>query len=352
MKIHLPTSQKLRTAPRFSLRVLLATVVLALLLVAGLALARGNAPSPATAASLSAMPMPSATLSPIPTPSPSVAKSPVSPEIAKAAVSALSREAPISLLGDSGLLRAAIGRAEMLAQALPASFTSGTPFASPGIHDLGLVTPGGQPFYFVSLLPFETKTGSKLDGYHIGNWPSDYLTAGNAKYALPAGFIEVTQQNLATPVSEHFHLGDFITHDQTTVWPKYLVLQPRLLDKLELIEAELKREGLPSKLHVMSGFRTPQYNEQGVGPGGRATHSRHMYGDASDVFVDQDGNGVMDDLNGDGKINIEDAKVLFHAAEVVEVAHPDLVGGLSAYNATSAHGPFVHVDARGFKARW
>jgi len=272
--------------------------------------------------------------------------------MAQAIVGSLSREAPLALLGDSGLLRAAIGRGEALAQALPATLAAGAPLATPGIHDLGLVTPAGQSFYFVALLPFETKSGSNLDSYHIGDWPSDNLTADNAKYAHPAGFIEVTQANENTPVSEHFHLGDFLTHDQTAVWPKYLVLQPRLLDKLELISAELKREGLPDKIHIMSGFRTPQYNEQGVGPGGRATHSRHMYGDASDIFVDQDGNGVMDDLNGDGKITIDDAKVLFHAAEVVEAAHPDLVGGLSAYHATSAHGPFVHVDARGFKARW
>jgi hypothetical protein len=39
-------------------------------------------------------------------------------------------------------------------------------------------------------------------------------------------------------------------------------------------------------------------------------------------------------------------------AEGVELEHPDLVGGLSAYRANSAHGPFVHIDARGVRARW
>ncbi len=147
-------------------------------------------------------------------------------------------------------------------------------------------------------------------------------------------------------------MKDFLTHDQGDVWPKVLVLQPRLLDKLELLRAELEREGLPSKLHVMSGFRTPQYNAQGVGKGGRATHSRHMYGDAADVFVDADQDGRMDDLNGDGKVTVADAYVLRAAAEKVEGQYPTLVGGLSAYPANSAHGPFVHVDARGVKARW
>jgi uncharacterized protein YcbK (DUF882 family) len=147
-------------------------------------------------------------------------------------------------------------------------------------------------------------------------------------------------------------MKDFLTHDQGDVWPKVLVLQPRLLDKLELLRAELDKEGLPSKLHVMSGFRTPQYNAQGVGKGGRATHSRHMYGDAADVFVDVDGNGWMDDLNGDGKVDIKDSYVLKRAAERVEAQYPVLVGGIGTYPSNGVHGPFVHVDARGVKARW
>jgi len=60
----------------------------------------------------------------------------------------------------------------------------------------------------------------------------------------------------------------------------------------------------------------------------------------------------MDDLNGDGKSTIADARVLFTVAESVEAANPDLIGGLSPYGSNGAHGPFVHVDARGVKARW
>jgi len=36
----------------------------------------------------------------------------------------------------------------------------------------------------------------------------------------------------------------------------------------------------------------------------------------------------------------------------VEAANPGLVGGIGIYPATSAHGPFVHIDARGTRARW
>jgi hypothetical protein len=163
----------------------------------------------------------------------------------------------------------------------------------------------------------------------------------------------VTPENEATPVSKRFRLRDFLTHDQQEVWPKVLVLREALLDKLELIGDELERRGLPCSLHIMSGFRTPQYNAQGVRPnGGRAGESRHMYGDAADVFVDANGNGMMDDLDGDGRVTIRDAQALLAVAESVEAQHPELVGGLSAYPANGAHGPFVHVDARGFRARW
>jgi hypothetical protein len=215
-----------------------------------------------------------------------------------------------------------------------------------------LATPDGDSLTVVTLLPLADAGGADYARYHVGQWPSIAATPANARYAAPAGFIGVTAENQGTRLSTDFTMRDFLTHDQGNVWPKILVLQPRLLDKLELLRAELEREGLPSRLHVMSGFRTPQYNAQEVGAGGRAARSRHMYGDAADVFVDADQNGMMDDLNGDGKITVADAVVLRNAAERVEADYPSLVGGLSAYPATSAHGPFVHVDARGVKARW
>lgn len=213
-----------------------------------------------------------------------------------------------------------------------------------------MTTPDGEAFTVVPLVPFESAKDSGFSGYRVGMWPA--MPTPNPRYTPPSGFIGVTPENQGTYVSTSFKMQDFLTHDQGNVWPKVLVLRPALLDKLELLSQELEHEGLSGKLHVMSGFRTPQYNAQGVGKGGRATHSRHMYGDAADVFVDADGNGMMDDLNKDGKVTVADALVLRSAAEKVEAQYPSLVGGLAAYPANSAHGPFVHVDARGFKARW
>jgi hypothetical protein len=281
----------------------------------------------------------------------SLAANPVTatPEVAPLALGAgpEAARAPERWLGVSGKLRALVGTWESL-QADPSStILAGVPAQVPGVHPLGVQAPDGDPFYAVALLPYGAKSGDQLQSYRIGSWPE-----ARPGYAPPAGFIEVTAENQDIAISDQFRLADFLTHDQADVWPKFLVVKPVLLDKLELISAELARRGLPSRLHVMSGFRTPQYNVKGVGKGGRASLSRHMYGDAADVFVDEDRNGNMDDLNRDGRITRADALVLFAAAERVEGKHPELVGGLSAYKANSAHGPFVHVDVRGRRARW
>lgn len=213
-------------------------------------------------------------------------------------------------------------------------------------------------FNVITMLPFSTKTNGRVGLYYIGNWPSEHGKVGPGKgppaaYANPAGFIEVTQQNADTPVSEHFKLRDFLTHDQPNVWPKYMVLQQKLVDKLELVLADLESHGVDVHgVRVMSGFRTPQYNYTGGNTGGRAALSRHMYGDASDIYIDSNGHGQMDDLNHDGKVSIEDSKVIEAAVDRVEAAHPELIGGAGVYTAAPGHGPFIHIDTRGYRARW
>jgi uncharacterized protein YcbK (DUF882 family) len=228
----------------------------------------------------------------------------------------------------------------------------------PGMYKLAVqlnqATRAIQDFSLVTLVPFAEKRGGKIGLYYLGNWP--YERGGTPRtpaYGNPTGFIEVTPENADTYVSEHFRLRDFLTKDQPNVWPKYLLLNPNLLDKLELTIAELQSMGHPVRhMQVMSGFRTPNYNTTGGNTEGRANLSRHMYGDASDVFVDNDGNGVMDDLNGDGRVDIRDAEVIQQAVDRVEQKYPSLVGGVGVYSACCGHGPFTHIDVRGYRARW
>ena len=267
---------------------------------------------------------------------------------------ALRPSAVDSLLGRSGKLRA---RFLMATRPLGLSFLQrllgDTVPDEPGrVYELraAAATP---PFALVTMLPFTSKVNGRLGAYRMGFWPSERRLARRTGGANPSGFIRVTAENQHLRVSEHFTLRDFLTHDQQRVWPKYLVLREDLVDKLELVIAELEARGTPvRRMVVMSGFRTPQYNSRGVGAGGRAQDSRHQYGDAADVFVDNDGNGRMDDLNRDGRVDARDAQVLIDAAERVERRYPDLLGGAGRYRATSAHGPFAHIDVRGYRARW
>ena len=215
-------------------------------------------------------------------------------------------------------------------------------------------------FSLISIRPRSEKQNGRVGLYYIGNWPGETggrvaapRAAPAARYQPPSGFIEVTPQNADTKVSEHFKLRDFLTHDQANVWPKYLVLELRNVDKMELVLSDLAGRGVDvSGVKVMSGFRTPQYNKGGGNTGGRAGLSRHMYGDAADIYIDSNKDGVMDDLNHDGRITIADSRVVQQAVDRVEAAHPELVGGAGVYPAAAGHGPFIHIDTRGYRARW
>jgi hypothetical protein len=277
--------------------------------------------------------------------------------------------------GESGKLRVRIQQpgtpiTPILADTLPpgtvATFSTGaaaestSTFAAPGrpgIWSLALrVGNAIKPladFSVITLRPATEKRAGRLGLYYIGNWPAAQKGRPGVSYDPPNGFIEVTQQNQNTQLSEHLKLRDFLPHDQANVWPKYIVVDMKMIDKDELVLQDLKEHGInPAGVRIMSGFRTPQYNSGGGDPRGRAALSRHMYGDANDIFIDNDGNGQMDDLNHDGRVNIADAKVIQDAVNRVERAHPSLIGGCGIYSGTSAHGPFTHIDTRGYPARW
>jgi uncharacterized protein YcbK (DUF882 family) len=278
-----------------------------------------------------------------------------------------------SLRGSSGKLRAEIrpagspiadsstGDVALVAEDARTHRTDDTPDA--GVWRLALAAGNAirpiSDFSVIALHPLGEKRNGRVGLYYLGNWPGEHgkvsapKKAPPERYRPPSGFIEVTRDNAGTQVSEHFTLRDFLTHDQANVWPKYLVLEMRNVDKLELVLNDLQAHGVDvSGVRVMSGFRTPQYNKGGGVTSGRAELSRHMYGDAADIFIDSDHDGAMDDLDHDGRHTIADARVISRAVDRVEAAHPELIGGAGVYPAAAGHGPFIHIDSRGYRARW
>lgn len=187
-----------------------------------------------------------------------------------------------------------------------------------------------------------------LNGYEIGRYPNPPVD--DPLYAAPTGYIEVREEDLAVPVSPHFVLGQFVS-DRNETFPKYIVLRERLLLKLEALLERTNLTHRADSFAVLSGYRTPARN-QAVGG---SLHSRHIYGGAAAIIIDREpADGLMDDLDGDGDITQRDAGVLFGIADVLfrEPNMRHLQGGLAIYGPTSWRGPYLHVDARGFRARW
>lgn len=213
--------------------------------------------------------------------------------------------------------------------------------------------PTPTPETVFTMRSFGQKVRALLNGYRLGYWPAEKTRRVRSEaYKNPDGFIEVTPENQDTRVSEHFRLRDFVSKGQENVWPKYVVLREPLLDKLELIIEDLNDHGVNAEgMRIRSGFRTPARNAAVRGEGS-ARDSRHQFGDAADVYIDQVGNGKMSDLNGDGRVNFADVKMILDAVERVEARYPELVGGTGLYAYSGKSGPFAHIDVRGVRARW
>jgi len=198
------------------------------------------------------------------------------------------------------------------------------------------------------LVPYHGET--VLNGFPIGRYETEPLD-GDPVYERPPGFIEVTPGNEDTWVSPHFQLKQFLCKQEGD-YPKYLALRAPLLLNLERLHDELVLRGNPDPvIHVMSGYRTPRYNRT---IGNHTRYSRHLYGDAADVFIDNDGDDVMDDWNGDGASSVDDAAILYADIESLHPGTwlPGYLGGLGLYGPGRDRGPFVHVDTRGSHARW
>lgn len=211
-----------------------------------------------------------------------------------------------------------------------------------------LVSASGEVMV-LNILVTVPAAGSHVNGYQLGDYPSE-LYRNDPVYAAPTHFVRSSGDFADIEVSPHFTLGQFRCK-QPADGAEYLIVSERLLLKLERVLEAVNESGYRTDgLTVMSGFRTPAYNAS-IGNG---RFSRHIYGGAADVFIDTDGDGWMDDLNGDGQSTRADAAILYDIVE--RLARADdfapYLGGLGEYGATSWRTPFVHIDERGWRARW
>ena len=230
----------------------------------------------------------------------------------------------------------------------PLPLTADRPIAPrlPGFYHIAIVRDSARTIVpeptLAVMVPFDRKLGNWLNGYRIGTYLSERIGKRRGRPEVPVGFVEVRKELLDLPLSKHLKLADFVTHDdQDNVWPKYVALNPRLLDKLELVLSDLGGAARPElAIDGHSGFRSPSHNRE---VRRAASDSRHQYGDAADVQID---------ANGDGKITMTDEIRVMLAVDRVERQHPDLAGGLGIYTSRRYRTPYLHIDARGKRKRW
>jgi hypothetical protein len=202
---------------------------------------------------------------------------------------------------------------------------------------------------YILMVPLGNVKNGVINGYRIGQYPEKALW-GNKLYNKPRGLIEVTAENKDLFITPHFRLGQFLCK-QPSSFPKYIVLRDALLYKLEYILEELNEYGYAANtLYIMSGYRTPYYNKLI----GNVKYSRHVYGDAADIFVDTNHNENMDDLNRDGEVNYSDVQILADIVEkmALQKKYSVYIGGLGKYHRNRSHPGFIHTDVRGYRARW
>jgi hypothetical protein len=228
--------------------------------------------------------------------------------------------------------------------------------ASPNSREEGWEEITRQSLLAIVLRPFSGLKDGFIDQFPVGFYPNPEearvraVQTAPSQYLPPLGFIEVTPENKGVLVSRHYLLNDFICHANPP-FPHYMALSPAILLKLELLTLKLRQNGMPeARLTVLSGFRTPWYNQTVFG----AKWSRHIYGDAVDITLDtQAPPGLPEDISLNGRQDRNNIRVMAGLIEEIE-EETGLVGGLGIYD-LAANGnqcPFIHMDTRGFKARW
>lgn len=198
----------------------------------------------------------------------------------------------------------------------------------------------------IVMVPFSELKNGYIGKYRIGDYPK----SSNKLYNLPDGFIEVTKENEMTLVTPHYKLKDFLCK-QAGDYPKYIVLKERGILKLQMIHNYLNGIGINFKrFSFISGYRTPFYNHSI----GNVRNSRHVFGDAYDIYIDDDGNGRMDDLNGDGVSDKKDVRFLYNKINGIfaQAWYKPFIGGLGLYGPNRRRTGFIHMDSRGYRARW
>ncbi len=228
------------------------------------------------------------------------------------------------------------------------------------------------------LLAPALSTGMKdgvLDGYEIGKYLDPLKANGKGdsamvikhpdRYQMPSVFYRVDAAQKGLLISPRITLGHFVIDYPwgSLGMPQYVAIDPNLVRKLEEL-MDLINEDDKFKVTGLTpiyGFRSPKFNlgTMESNPEGnlKVRYSMHQYGRAMDFIIDEDGDLIMDDLNGDGKHDIYDAAQIMHYVNILDRKYRDekrmdMLGGAGIYERHDFVGrpqsSYIHVDTRGF----
>lgn len=217
-----------------------------------------------------------------------------------------------------------------------------------------------------------------LRGFEIGVYPDvhnpqlfeelgpgyEWVQANPDRYATPDWFYPVTRESLDWPISEHLRLGEFILHRPwfSLGMPQWFALDLGLISKMEDLAALMHDAGYEfDHFTLIYGYRSPSYNLGRIERDNEETlkspFSQHMYGRAADFIIDTDGDLRLDDLDGDGDVDVRDAGIILHFVNVLDRRYRNLgdprVGGAGVYDHNDfferpVQSPYAHLDVRGF----
>ncbi|MCX7048181.1 MAG: hypothetical protein NTX50_22195 [Candidatus Sumerlaeota bacterium] len=210
--------------------------------------------------------------------------------------------------------------------------------------------------------PYNREGRGIVDNYPIGIYPDENAAAATPavrehadKYRPPQWFARVAKSERGILISPHFKIGEFCT-PYTDEDPTYVAISPRLIARLEALRDHLVAPDRKNpRLVILRAFLSPNEIGQLKRKGLKTVEfNRYQYGDAAAVIVDEDGDGVMDDLNKDGKSDYFDVDYLSRIVEQIE-RESKSPGGIFMYPGPSdpllPKTPYLSIDCRGLKAR-
>ncbi len=191
--------------------------------------------------------------------------------------------------------------------------------------------PNDPPYTSSATFPSGLKISLIRDGALTGGYPAPSQNPFGAvrqrHYARVGYFIDLPRAPLSQQLARNFRLSEFVSSVRQRGESRAYV-DPEIVSHVQEI-----RSGLGRPLDLNSGFRSPEHNRAVGG----ATFSRHIYGDALDIDVDQS----LPDAN-------QRAQEIFNEAQDVDV---DFVLPLTETTVSvggSQRVSWVHIDDRGF----